>query len=247
MTSSLIWKCNTKLPEDYLKNKIEGKKILVMGSGPSVDLRNWSNLDFDYIATVSFWYNRPDLLERSDIFFTAYSDLIDLSDKNLIKYLDTHDTIIGFEEADPPFYKSLEFKDFRKKYESRYIDFGIKFRKEEKYMGLAGRLLYFILNFNPHTVYYVGLDGISSNPGQDPNNSFRIGYRPEVMLKGFGSKNQGDIFKSHLLMAETLHIESKERNINLYNIGEGLPFNISGEYSKAHYPLTEKIIKLITK
>ena len=67
------------LPNEYLKDKIEGKKILVMGSGPSVNIRNWAALDFDYIATVSFWYNRQDLLERSDILFTAYSNLVDLS------------------------------------------------------------------------------------------------------------------------------------------------------------------------
>ena len=247
MESTLIWKCNTKLHEDYLKDKIQGKKILVMGSGPSVDLRDWNNLDFDYIATVSFWYNREDLLNRSDIFFTAYSDLIDLSNKNLITYLDNHDTIIGFEEADPPFYKSLQFNNFKEKYKSRYIDFGVKFRKEEKYMGLAGRMLYFILNFNPHTIYYVGLDGVSNNPEQDPSNSFRSAYRPEVMTRGIRSNNQLNIKNSHVLMAETLHLESKKRGTLLFNLGEGLPFNMSGGYSKMNYPLNEEIIKLIIK
>jgi hypothetical protein len=247
ITPTMLDKYNSDLPEEYFRDKIEGKKILVMGSGPSVDLRNWSNLDFDYIATVSFWYNREDLLNRSDIFFTFYSDLVDLSNKNLINYLDTHDVTIGFTEADPPFYKSSEFKDFKDKYKSRYVDFRVKFRKDEKYMGTAGRLLYFILNYNPHTLYYVGIDGVSNTPEKDPTNSFRFGYGSDIVLGRAGSKNQVNIKNSFLLMAETLHLESKSRGISLYNLGEGLPFNMSGEYSKIHYPLNQEIIKLIEK
>ena len=247
MTPTLLDKYNSNLSQEHLREKIEGKKILVMGSGPSVDLRNWANLDFDYVATVSFWYNRPDLLERSDIFLTAYSDLVDLGNSNLLSYLDKHDTIVGIEEYQGAFCSSLKFKDFKERYKSRYIDFRVKFRREEKYMGLAGRLMYFILNFNPNTLYYVGLDGVSNSPEKDPSNAFRSGYRPEVLPGGSGSRNQGNIQNSHLFMAQTLDMESKRRGVKLFNLGEGLPFNMSSTYSKKHYPLTEEIIKLITK
>ena len=243
--NTLVEKYNSEVSQEYLRDKIEGKKILVMGSGPSVDLRNWSNLNFDYMATVSFWYNRPDLLQRNDIFLTAYSDLVDLSNPNLASYLNTHNTLVGFEEANPPFYKSLDFKNFKDKYKSRYIDFKVKFRNEEKYMGLAGRILYFVLNFNPSTLYYIGLDGVSNNPEQDPSNSFRMGYRPETTPKGSGASSYSNIRTSHLYMASTLHSQAKARGTTLYNLGEGLPFNISGEYSKTHYPLSKEIIDLL--
>lgn len=234
------------LPEQSLREKIEGKKILVMGSGPSVDSRNWEALDFDYIATVSFWFNREDLIGRSDIIFTAYSNLIDLSNSRLQKYLDTHQTIVGFEEKPGAFISSNKFKNFKNKYSSRYINFLTTHHTSAPYVGLGGRLVFFILNFNPHTLYYVGVDGISPDPNSDPSNAFRKGYRPEVVPGGKGSKSQSDIRKSHLDMAKIIHKESVSRGVNLYNLGEGLPFNMSGEYSKAHYPLTQDIINLIT-
>jgi hypothetical protein len=230
------------LPESHLRDKIQGKKILILGSGPSGDIRNWNALDFDYVATVSFWYNRQDLLNRSDILFTAYSNLVDLSNKNLIKYLDTHDTIVGFEEKSGPFINSQKFKDFKNKYSDRYVNFWTSNHTSAPYVGLGGRLIYFMLNFNPNTIYYVGIDGASPTPQNDPSNSFRKGYRPEVVPGGAGSKSQKDIEKSHLDMAKIIHEESKSRGVKLYNLGEGLPFNMSTPYSKQHYPLPDSIL-----
>jgi hypothetical protein len=235
------------LPNEYLKDKIEGKKILVMGSGPSVDLRNWANLDFDYIATVSFWYNRQDLLERSDILFTAYSNLVDLSNSKLQTYLDTHDTIVGLEENSHGFYNTSGFKNFKTKYDRKYVNFWTKHHSDAPYIGLAGRLIFFMLNFNPSTLYYIGVDGVSNNPEQDPSNSFRMGLRSNTAKGVVGIDDVAEIRKSHLNMAKIIDLESKSRGISLYNLGEGLPFNMSGEYSKIHYPLNEEIIKLIEK
>ena len=48
-------------------------------------------------------------------------------------------------------------------------------------------------------------------------------------------------------MAKIIDLESKAKGISLYNLGEGLPYNMSGEYSKIHYPLTNDILKSIQK
>lgn len=239
--TALIQKYNSDLPQDFFREKIEGKKILVMGSGPSVDLRNWSNLDFDYIATVSFWYNRPDLLERSDIFFTAYSALVDFSDINLLNYLDTHDTIIGIEDYKSVYGETLHFNEFKNRYKNRYVGFQVNNKIPAKYMGIAGRLLFFILNFNPGTLYYVGIDGVSSNPKNDPSNSFRLGLRSNTVKGEVGINDVEYIKESYLNMSKEIHKECNDRGISLYNLGEGLPFNMSGEYSKIHYPLTDEL------
>ena len=235
------------LPEEYLLDKIEGKKILVMGSGPSVNERNWAALDFDYIVTVSFWYNRQDLLDRSDILFTSYSNLVDLSNSKLQSYLDTHDTIVGLEENSHSFYSTLGFKNFKKKYESRYINFWTRHHSDALYIGLAGRLIFFILNFNPKTIYYIGVDGASNNHTQDPSNAFRPNYKLEIYPGGSGTHSTADIRKGNLDMAKIIDLESKAKGISIYNLGEGLPYNMSGEYSKIHYPLTNDILKSIQK
>jgi hypothetical protein len=247
MKSNLLSKYSSNLSQEYLRDKIEGKKILVMGSGPSVDSRNWAALDFDYIATVSFWYNREDLLKRSDVLFTAYSALVNFSDTNLLNYLDTHETIVGIEDYKPVYTSTLHFNQFKNRYKNKYVGFQVNNRIPAKYMGIAGRLLFFIINFNPSTIYYVGIDGVSENPKDDPSNSFRMGLRSNTAKGVVGIDDVAEIRRSHLNMAQNIHEECSSRNISLYNLGEGLPFNMSGEYSKIHYPLNQEIIKLIEK
>lgn len=243
----MLTRYESLLPEGYLRSKIEGKKILVMGSGPSVDLRNWAALDFDYIVTVSFWYNRQDLLDRSDILFTAYSNLVDLSNSKLQSYLDTHNTIVGLEENSHSFYGTSGFKNFKKKYQNKYVNFWTRHHSDALYIGLAGRLIFFTLNFNPKTIYYIGVDGASNNHAQDPNNAFRPNYRLEIYPGGSGTHSTADIRKGNLDMAKIIDLESKARGTSLYNLGEGLPFNMSGEYSKIYYPLPEEYLKLLQK
>lgn len=241
----MLKRFDSYLSQEYLREKIEGKKILVMGSGPSVDSRNWQALDFDYIATVSFWYNRPDLLNRSDILFTAYSNLVDLSNSKLQDYLDCHGTIVGLEENSHSFYSTSGFKNFKSKYKDRYVNYWTTHHSDALYIGLAGRLIFFMLNFNPKTIYYIGVDGASNNHASDPNNAFRPNYRLEIYPGGSGVHSTADIKKGNLDMARIIHSESKSRGVSVYNLGEGLPYNMSGEYSKIHYPLPEEYLKLI--
>lgn len=47
---------STSISQDIFTEKFANKKILVMGSGPSVNLVNWKNLDIDGIVTTSFFY-----------------------------------------------------------------------------------------------------------------------------------------------------------------------------------------------
>jgi hypothetical protein len=108
-------------------------------------------------------------------------------------------------------------------------------------------LYFFILNFNPKTIYYIGVDGASNNYTQDPSNAFRPNYKLEIYPGGSGTHSTSDIRKGNLDMAKIIDLESKSRGISIYNLGEGLPFNMSGEYSKIHYPLPKEYIKLIEK
>mgnify|MGYP003680839316 CR=1 FL=1 len=47
---------SSKLSEITFQNKFKDKKIISIGSGPSVNDTNWENLDYDYITTTSFFY-----------------------------------------------------------------------------------------------------------------------------------------------------------------------------------------------
>ena len=47
---------STTLSENIFSDKFTGKKVLVMGSGPSVNDVNWENLDYDCLVTTTFFF-----------------------------------------------------------------------------------------------------------------------------------------------------------------------------------------------
>lgn len=237
---------NSPLSHDYFRDKIENKKILIVCSGPSVQFRKWQNLDVDGVITMSFFYNREDLINRKDIIFTSFSNLVDLSNPTLNKFLDNNpQTAVGFEKNGHSFYDTYKYKNFSKKYKDRLVDYYTEIHDKILYIGVGGRLFYFALNYSPSELYYVGFDGSSPKWQNDPDNSFRFGYRPEFIKGGSGSKNYECVYKAHQRVTEDMSKIANERNIKIQNLGEGLPFNCSTESSSKYYPLTQEIKQII--
>ena len=48
---------STEVTNNTFVDKFQDKKILVMGSGPSVNELNWENLDYDGIVTCNNFFN----------------------------------------------------------------------------------------------------------------------------------------------------------------------------------------------
>ena len=53
---------STEVNENTFVDKFQGKKILVMGSGPSVNELNWENLDYDGIVTCNNFFRNDRVL-----------------------------------------------------------------------------------------------------------------------------------------------------------------------------------------
>lgn len=226
------------ISQDTFINKFTNKKILVIGSGPSVNEVNWENLDIDGIVTTSFFYLNNKIRNLSNIIHITLTDLVDLEHPNLIEFLDKNPTCtVAFEPKIHPFYETKKYKDFNQKYKNQIIYYNTLYGKKE---GVAGRVCYFIIQFSPSCLYYVGIDGKSSTPEKDPYNAFRNQLRGDA--DGY---NQNEFIESHLYFANILHQTSLQTNTKIYNLGEGFDFNCSTSYSKKYFPLTDNIKQLI--
>ena len=223
---------NTK--NSFYNNYIKDKNVLVMGSGPSVNSTNWNNLDIDTILTTSFFYLNDKVRSLTNIKHITLTQLVDLNHPNLIDFLDKNpECQIGF-EVNGAVKNMRHYNTFIKQYKDRIIDYHTIHHDIALYIGVGGRLCFFTMNFLPKTLYYVGVDGVSEVPKNDPPNSFREGI--------VFDHNHTQHKPGHLKMAEILHTQSVKNNINLYNLGEGFKYNQSTEYSKTHYPLTKEIL-----
>ncbi len=225
---------SSKLSEITFQNKFKDKKIISIGSGPSVNDTNWENLDYDYITTTSFFYLNDRIRKLPNITHITLTDLVDLEHPNLIDFLERNpECTIAFEPKPHPFYNSSKYIFFNKKYREKIVYYNTIYGKKE---GVAGRLCYFVIQFSPSHLYYVGIDGHSSNSQNEPYNAFRTN------LKGSpDGYPQSDFINSHIYFADILYKTSFQTGTKLYNLGEGYDYNCSTLYSKKHFPLPKRI------
>jgi hypothetical protein len=224
---------STVISQDTFTNKFTGKKVLVMGSGPSVNLVNWKNLDYDCIVTTSFFYLNDEIRNLPSITHVTLTDLVDLEHPNLIEFLAKNpNCTVAFEPKSHPFYETEKYKKFTQKYKEQIIYYNTQHGKKE---GVAGRVCYFTIQFSPSDLYYVGIDGKSPNPENDPQNAFRTQLRGDA--DGYA---QSEFIESHLYFAGILYQTSLQTKTKLHNLGEGFGFNCSTPYSKQYFPLSEE-------
>ena len=233
---------STKLSEDTFSNKFTGKKVLVMGSGNSINEVNWENLEYDCIATTTHFYLNDKIRNLKNITHVTLSEIIDFQHPDLLNFLDKNpECTLALEPVKGrPFYSSDIWKNFELKYRDRLVYYQTETSKIE---GAAGRLTYFVMAFNPSDLYYVGIDGHAKDRKDSPFNAFR----PDKKDHDDGLHSYEKFFESHMNMAKVLYEYSKLNKTKLYNLGEGLFYNCSTPYSKENFPLNNKIKDKIKK
>lgn len=225
---------STEVTNNTFVDKFQDKKILVMGSGPSVNELNWENLDYDGIVTCNNFFRNDRVLSQADkILHISFQRIVDLNNETLISFLDNNPKCtIGFDsytlwDANP---------EFNKKYKNRICGYDTV-RCSNNHDGVGGRLSYFTIAWKPSDLYFIGLDGFSENMKNDPPNAFRD------WIKGSADSHydHSQIKTSHSEFADYVYNFSKEHNINIYNLGEGLQYNVLTEFSEKLFPLPKNI------
>ena len=224
---------------NLLLDNIQGKKVLVLGSGPSATDIDWVKKDWEVLVTTSFFYLVPEILEQKPIHVTL-SDLVDLRDEKLINYLDENPLCtIAFEPKKHPFYDSRDdesgYIKFKEKYKDRLILYNIE-KKIGGKEGVAGRVCWPVLAAGPKSLMICGIDGMSKNPKKDPPNYFR-GHQgtPDYIENKGGGGYSYKTYKSHFNeFGNRLYKVAKEHNISVENLGKGKPYNMITSASLRH-------------
>lgn len=231
---------SSTLSDNTFSEKFTGKKVLVIGAGPSVNSVSWENIEYDSIVTTTHFYLNDKVRNLKNISHITLSEIIDFKDERLHSFLISNPSCtIAFEPVDGrPFYSSETFRLFEEQYRERLIYYNTTIGKKE---GAAGRLTYFVMSFNPSELHYVGIDGKSKDSNKDPMGAFR-------KVQGDTDGYSHDEFKdSHMNMADSLYKCSLLNGAKIYNLGEGFDFNCSSDYSKIHFPLTDQIKSKINR
>jgi len=201
---------------DLLDSNIRGKKVLVLGSGPSATEMDWRSYERDTLVTTSFFYLNSTIVEAKPLHVTL-SDIVDLQDKTLINYLENNPKCtIGFEPKNSTFYFSKTYKEFANRFKDRILTFYIPGGKE----GVASRTCWLVVEFKPTQLITCGIDGISKDVKKDPPNFFR-GHKGTMDDYGYNTYK-----KDYTLFSKKLESYSNRYGIELINLGKGKPYNM---------------------
>ena len=209
---------------DLLVSNISDKTVLVLGSGPSAGEIDWKQYDWDVLVTTSFFYLNSDVISAKPVHVTL-SDIVDLTDYRLLNYLDDNkNCTISFEPKLHPFYESDSFNQFIDKYRSRIVLYNIDGGKE----GVAGRVCWLVLSCIPKSLYICGIDGVSKDRNNDPQNYFRK-HRGTADVYTYN-----DYYHSFQNFGTALYQMGQQMNIPIKNLGKGKPYNMITNLSEQY-------------
>ena len=229
-----------------MQDKLQNKKVLILGSGPSAGEVDWQNIKYDILVTTSFFYLNHKICLKNPK-HVSLSKLVDLENKDLIKHLEKNKTCtISFEPkvenyvnnvsanenkvinliiSSHKFYQNQKFLNFYKKFKNRIFFY----RASGGLEGLAGRLCWPVLASNPKKIYLCGIDGISENWKNDPVNYFRS--HKGTTDKHYTYKDYKESFES---FGERIYNESRKLNIEMINLGKGKNYNLLTSISEKY-------------
>jgi hypothetical protein len=227
---------NIKYPKDFNITKYEGKRILVIGAGPTTNIVKWENIEYDYIFTCNQFNECSKLNDMKIEVVSLINRILKNPNSNkLYERLDRDNSYIAIE----PHHSSMVFehrecKKLITKYKNKCLFFDTTFQNKS---GAAPRLAILATSLKPKSICMVGIDGYG-NATKSVKHSFDknlVGARD-----GNSYKSVNDAQKDFAIY---IHKLCSKLKIELFNLSEGHPENIMSSYSQSNFPLSKKLKK----
>jgi len=203
----------TSNPEKF--KKYEGKKILVVGAGPTTNERDWDPEAYDFIFSCNHFFLNAKL-KRTKVDLCLLCNEVQLDGKDFLEYIKTNRTSIGFEDYNADANNVRRLRDL--------VDNDIFFcllRFQGK-IGVAPKLIVLATLLGARQVDFVGVDGPPSKNyklGDDSNHSFQKG-------KPCTSNYPYELIYNHYLVLKTYLEKGIGKDVIFNNLGAGHECNV---------------------
>ena len=205
--------------DDKLKKKYQGSSLLIVGGGPSTNMVDFKNIEYDYMWTCNNFF-KNDKLREMKVDMSVFAPNIQLlDDKEFVDYVENSDTTICFETERGDHMKDwLSMTSFMKKYPDRYTIYGTRYRSN---LGITTRQIIYAIYMGAKKLYIAGLDGMSQKSNTHAFEKTKENV-PWFQKFGEGFQNRQFIsFWEYILKLQQKH------NFEIYNLGEIYDGNIS--------------------
>lgn len=200
-------------PEKF--RKYAGKKILVIGAGPTTNERDWDPEAYDFIFSCNHFFLNPKL-KKHKVDLCLLCDEVKLDGEDFLEYLKRNNTAIGFEDYNGDVNNVRRLRAL--------VDNDIFFcllRFQGK-IGVAPKLIALATLLGARQVDFVGVDGPPSKNykrGDDSNHSFQKG-------KPCTSHYPYELLYDHYLALKTYLEKEIGKDVTFNNLGAGHECNV---------------------
>ena len=221
---------NAIVKDDYILQdlpelkKFKGKKILIVGGGPTAKDINWQDAEFDYVWSCTKFYLNEDL-NNVGVDLATIGGNVDLNDAQFNEFLNNHNTICGFECGVSPFKSPEDMVQFKEKYPNRIFYYHPRYFSK---LGSAARLLCLGTFLGAEQVSFVGFDG---NP---VGKKHAFEGESKVHNEPWRNDATNDLYRRQLVLLWDYLLQFDTK---FQNLGEEHPANQSSDISKKMFPL----------
>jgi hypothetical protein len=223
--------------------KYRGKKVLLIFGGPSVNDRSWENLDVDYIWSCNQFVKNPKVAESKLDLVVLGNGLGLLEDKETQEYILENDIQVCLEPE-----RGDDLEEYIKASKYYGVDTDRKHffhTRCRSVMGIATRIIPYAIELGAAEIYIVGFDG--RHPTETEGNLMHAFESDKPIPNWY--RNYGDEFQKRQFVAFWDYIltlqNSPDYDFKLFNLGEGLSYNVTSEISKREFPLPPEILECI--
>tara|TARA_R110000824_G_scaffold27426_10_gene93217 strand:- start:14841 stop:15851 length:1011 start_codon:yes stop_codon:yes gene_type:complete len=223
-TNEIIFN-NTEFTKKY-----KDKSVLIISGGPSTKDVDWEKAKTDFTWTCNNFFNDKKFKEI-DIDLITLAPNVDFVNNKEVNYYLNKGTNVAFEiergDIQNEYFKMKKFVDMNKE---KCSFFHTRYRGSP---GVSLRMICYAIFLGAKDIYFVGIDGFKKDSA---SHAFEAGKGTPNWFKTYGPRFQDRQFVAYW----DYILKLKEKyNFNLYNLGEGHPYNVSSEISKKHFPLNK--------
>ena len=223
-----------KITDEYILQtinefqKFKDKKILIVGGGPTAKDVNWQDAEFDYIWSCTKFYLNEEL-NNVGVDLATIGGNVDLDNPEFNEFIDTHNTVCGFECGVSPFKKPEDMLQFKEKYPDKVFYYHPRYFSK---LGSAARLLCLGAFLETKQISFVGFDG---NP---VGKKHAFEGESKVHDEPWRNNKTNDLYRRQLVLLWDYLLQFDTK---FQNLGENHPANQSAGISKLMFPLTENV------
>jgi len=209
------------LSHKELKEKYNDSTVMIVGGGPSVNLAEWEDIDYDFLWSCNNFFKNEKFknLEVDLAVFTPYIDLLD--NNELIDYTENSKTLICFETERGDYEKDwTKMCDFINKYPERCVLYGTRYRSN---LGVTARQIIYSIYLGAKKIYVVGFDGMNK---KSSIHAFEGKKENVSWYKKYGNGFQNRQF---VIYWEYIYKLKQKYGFEIYNLGDVYEGNVSKE------------------